>query len=236
MKYVFLDLDNTLTDRKATVSAYAEFFSEEFRDSLKDSVSNDYLTDTFIKLDKGGYETHDARSESIRDLKIWKNSQSAVELSLHWQNWVPNNSLPMSGLYECLSELLDMSFRLCLVSNGQSKNQRDKIKKLSLDQYFEKIVISEEVGFKKPDHRIFKFALSEMGCSAEDVFFIGDHPVNDYKGSSVLGFTGIWFEGAHTWPEGQDRPLSIRNLGELCPMVRNLTNKGMGRENRAPML
>jgi len=104
MKFIFFDLDNTLTDRKATIDAYAEYFLSEFRELLHDDISTDHLSSTFNELDKGGYETHDVRSAAIRDLNIW-------------HNWVPKNSLPMRGIYECLNELLDMGFKLCLVTN-----------------------------------------------------------------------------------------------------------------------
>lgn len=224
MKFIFFDLDNTLTDRKATIDAYAEYFLSEFRELLHDDISTDHLSSTFNELDKGGYETHDVRSAAIRDLNIWRNSKTSAELSEHWHNWVPKNSLPMRGIYECLNELLDMGFKLCLVTNGQSKSQRDKIKRLSLDRYFDKVIISEEVGLKKPNKGIFEYALNEMGCSAEGAFFIGDHPVNDILASTKIGFTAIWFEGAHPWPEDQEKPLRFRDLGELCTILRNLTN------------
>lgn len=128
----------------------------------------------------------------------------------------------MAGLYQCLNELVEMGCKLCLVSNGQSKNQRDKIKKLCLEKYIEKIVISGEVGFKKPDIRIFQSALTEMQCNADEAFFVGDHPLNDYVGSIKAGLVGIWLEGAHHWPDGFPKPVSISNLNELCPLIRNL--------------
>jgi putative hydrolase of the HAD superfamily len=180
----------------------------------------------FNELDKGGYQTHEIRSEAIRDLNIWHSPKTIEELSTHWQSWVPNNSVPMKSMEECLACLIEMGFRLCLVSNGQSKKQRDKVNKLSLGQYLEAIVISEEVGFKKPDARIFEYALNVMDCKVEESFFVGDHPENDYLGSTSLGFTGIWLEGSHAWPEDLLRPLSVKNLNELCAKVRNLTNKG----------
>lgn len=233
MKYIFFDLDNTLTDRKATVSAYAEYFFAEYCDLLNPDVSIEYLKETFNHQDKGGYETHEVRSQIINESEIWKDAVSADELSKHWQSWVPNNSLPMDGLYQCLFELLELEFKLCLVTNGQSKNQRDKIKKLSLEKYFKKNIISEEVGFRKPDIRIFHKALCVMGCNAEEAFFVGDHPLNDYMGSLNAGLVGIWLEGAHQWPDDYPKPVSIKALNELCPLIQKFTIKGKGCENNA---
>ena len=223
MTCIFFDLDNTLTDRRATVTAYAAHFWSEFRDALLEDVTADFLAATFNRLDCGGYETHAGRSAAIRNLNIWRHPQAASELSAHWQGWVPSHSMPMNGMDKCLSELLSMVFRLCLVTNGKSKNQRDKVKNLSLEKYFEKVVISEEVGSKKPQAAIFEFALRDMGCSATEAFFIGDHPVNDYLGSTQLGITGIWFAGAHPWPENYDVPISIQHLDELSSLLGKLT-------------
>lgn len=220
MQYAFFGLDNTLTDRAATVAAYARFLASDYKDYLKDDISIESLAYAFKELDKGGYESHEARSNAICSLGIWRQAMDPTELSNHWQEWIPNNSLPMAGLYDCLNDFVDMGFQLCMVANGQAKNQRDKVDKLKLNPYFEEIVISEEVGFKKPDIRIFEYALAKMGVQAEDAFFVGDHPINDYLGSKEAGFTSIWFEGFHSWPRHMDPPLSIKSLNELSTLIK----------------
>lgn len=226
MKYVFLDLDNTLTDRRATVNAYAEEFKVRFQQQLKSNIDVDDLALLFNKYDRGGYETHESRSNSIAELDIWIEPADVQDLSSHWQDWVPNNSLPMYGLYECLDALTNVDIKLCLVTNGKSRNQRDKIKKLGLEKYFDEIVISEEVGFKKPAVEIFNIALAKMGCVSGDALFLGDHPFNDYLASKNLGFLAVWFSGPQEWPV--DLPLpdySIGSLLDLPVLVTTLINR-----------
>lgn len=86
MRYVCLDLDNTLTDRKATVSAYAEYFIADYHASLDPDVSIEHVKEIFNNLDNGGYESHEKRSKLISELEIWKKAEPAENLSRHWQN------------------------------------------------------------------------------------------------------------------------------------------------------
>ena len=226
MKYIFLDLDNTLTDRYATIVAYAEAFKVNFQNNLKFSINSEELGSWFNEYDRGGYETHEIRSKRISELDIWVERVDPSELSLHWQIWVPNNSVPMKGLYECLEALKALGLKLCLVTNGQSRNQRDKIQKLGLEKYFNEIIISEEVGFKKPDHEIFNIALAKMGCVSCESLFLGDHPLNDYTASKSLGFLPVWFGKLQEWPINLPRPKHfIESLLELPVLITNLTSR-----------
>jgi putative hydrolase of the HAD superfamily len=59
-------------------------------------------------------------------------------------------------------------------------------------------MISEAVGVKKPDARIFAQALAAVGCRASQAWFVGDHPVNDVLGAAAVGLRPIWLTGVHT--------------------------------------
>ncbi|MGH2490854.1 MAG: HAD family hydrolase, partial [Candidatus Limnocylindria bacterium] len=53
-----------------------------------------------------------------------------------------------------------------LVTNGAPDIQREKLGRTTLARYFSAIVISAEVGFGKPDPRIFQIALDAIGATA----------------------------------------------------------------------
>ena len=50
------------------------------------------------------------------------------------------------------------------------------------------IVVSEEFGAKKPDPRIFHYALAKLAVEPEDAWFIGDHPDFDIAAAELGGF------------------------------------------------
>ena len=68
-----------------------------------------------------------------------------------------------------------------VVTNGSLQAQSEKIGILQLADMIDALVISETVGYKKPDPRIFIAALAELGLKNSETMFVGDHPT---KGSS----------------------------------------------------
>ncbi len=56
---------------------------------------------------------------------------------------------------------------------------------------FDAITYSEEVGYKKPDARIFEVALGRMSVSAEQAVHVGDRLREDVQGAQAYGLRAI---------------------------------------------
>jgi len=126
----------------------------------------------------------------------------------------------VDGLKETLAALHTQGIRLGVVTNGAVQRQQPKIEVLQIRPYLSTIVISEAMQVKKPDPRIFARALAEVGCSASQTWFVGDHPVNDVLGAAAVGLRPIWLTGVHPWPtEHPEPPWQIGALIELVAMV-----------------
>jgi putative hydrolase of the HAD superfamily len=82
-------------------------------------------------------------------------------------------------------------FRLGVVSNGSGATQRAKLRALALEPLFDPIVISEEVGVRKPDARIFGLAVAGWKVPLENVLFVGDDPVSDIEGAKAAGLRAL---------------------------------------------
>lgn len=109
-----------------------------------------------------------------------------------------------------------------IVTNGASASQSGKLDTLGIRRYMGTIVMSEEVGLRKPDPRIFQLALDNLGIEPSAACYVGDHPANDVLGASDAGLTAVWLKGTHDWPEGCDEPrFQIDALSELVPLVCN---------------
>ena len=96
------------------------------------------------------------------------------------------------GTIETLEQLQAKGVVLGLVTNGDSQGQRSKIKKFDLSKFFECIFIEEEVGFGKPDKRIYLHALEALGLSTDEIWFVGDNLEWDVKAPQSLGIWSIW--------------------------------------------
>lgn len=119
---------------------------------------------------------------------------------------------------EILFYLKEKQYRLSVVSNfDHAPTARGLLGKFGIAHFFEDIVISEEVGWRKPHRKIFEFALSELGENASDTIFIGDNPEADIMGSSDCGIDSVWVKRKEqsTWTEPKFIIKDLRDLKEI---------------------
>ena len=108
---------------------------------------------------------------------------------------------------------------LALVTNGDALQQRDKIERHDLERYFGAIVIEGEFGCGKPQERVYREALRQLGVGTDGVWMVGDNLEWDVLAPQRLGLTGVWLdrEGGGLPPaHAEARPHRIiRSLAEL---------------------
>ncbi len=56
------------------------------------------------------------------------------------------------------------------------------------------IVVSSEVGWRKPAGEFFHALGQEVGAAPEKIVFVGDDPVNDYGGARAAGLSAVLFD------------------------------------------
>jgi putative hydrolase of the HAD superfamily len=78
---------------------------------------------------------------------------------------------------------------------------RADIERAGLTGLLDTIVISSEVGLRKPDPGIFRLALDQLGVEPHDAMFVGDRLETDVQGAANLGMTtvqALWFNADDT--------------------------------------
>ena len=83
---------------------------------------------------------------------------------------------------------------LGLVTNGDARQQRDKIERHRLGPFFDVVVIEGEFGAGKPDEVVYRHALDALRAAPGDAVMIGDHLEYDVHGSQQVGIRGIWLD------------------------------------------
>jgi putative hydrolase of the HAD superfamily len=81
---------------------------------------------------------------------------------------------------------------LALITNGGAKSQNAKIDRFQLRPYFEQVFVEGEVGFGKPDPRVYQLALDTMQVSPQEVWMIGDNLEWEVGAPQKLGIYSIW--------------------------------------------
>ena len=111
---------------------------------------------------------------------------------------------------------------LYLLSNAQACFTRPELRALGLESRFDGIVISSEVGVKKPDPRILRTLLDRCGLAAEDCLMIGNEQRCDVAVAHALNMDAFW--------------IRTESSGEYDPALRAELELRDGDFTKIPML
>lgn len=83
------------------------------------------------------------------------------------------------------------------------------------------VVVSSEVGWRKPGALFFDALVAACGCRAGEVLMVGDDPVNDVQGAIEAGLQAVWLDRERKPTDeggglpGTGRPSTIGTLSQL---------------------
>ncbi|KAF3431447.1 hypothetical protein FNV43_RR26178 [Rhamnella rubrinervis] len=97
------------------------------------------------------------------------------------------------GAYETIIHLKDAGVKLAVVSNFDTR-LRKLLKDLHVLDLFDAVIVSSEVGYEKPDAKIFKAALDQINEEAGRAIHVGDDKKADKVGSNAIGID-CWLWG-----------------------------------------
>jgi len=98
------------------------------------------------------------------------NQEYAYEIADNYSKKRLENLELFPKALETLAQLNKNKIRLALITNGDPYAQRYKIRKFSLEKYFELILIEGELGYGKPDKQIYQHALISLDLMPKDVW------------------------------------------------------------------
>jgi|SRR5579883_1047964 len=228
-KAIFLDLDDTILDDSGPVDAC---WREACRLGAAECGVSDQILYQAIK-DASRWFWSDPERHRVGRLDLQVARTKVVRLALE-QLGISNEQLAAqigAAYHDRREERLEIfpeaaealqwfrteGCRLALLTNGNAVPQRRKIDKFGLDRFFDSILIEGEVGFGKPDQRIYELALERMNVEPPDVWMAGDNLEWDVVQPQKLGIFGIWIN-----PSGNDSRLGnarpdriVRSLADL---------------------
>ncbi len=105
----------------------------------------------------------------------------------------PRQKVVLPGTHEILSYLKEKGYRLYLLTNGFREVQEIKIEVNALRQYFERMITSDEIGYQKPNRKIFEYALKTVNAKKKESLMIGDDIHTDITGAKKFGMDNVYF-------------------------------------------
>lgn len=224
-QHIFFDLDNTLWDfDKSSMLAFEKVFelfdlidygipsAKEFHKTY--FIYNNLLWEEYRR---GTIDKEFLKNERFRlpleDYGIY-DENLAHDLGERYTDFAARMVALVPNTMEILSYLKEKNYNIHLITNGFLEVQNIKMQASGLDKMIDETFVSEVVGFKKPDHRIFYHAMEKVGGTIENCVMIGDDLSVDIIPAKEIGMTHIYFNRKnHTHNEKLD--YEIKDLLEI---------------------
>ena len=208
---VLLDLDNTLSDRELTFQRWAREFC-----AARQLPAG--TADWIITRDEDGYADRLVVFRAIRE--HCGLTDSAGELVSGYRKRALDFVVPTKGAIETLVTLRDVGHKTVILTNGGSAMQHAKMDALGLRSIVDAVVVSGDLGFGKPDPRVFHVAADAVGAPIVGAWMVGDSPANDITGAARVGMWTAWMSRGRTWKDTGVAPtIALDTLRDLVPRM-----------------
>lgn len=227
-KHLFFDLDHTLWDYDVNAAAALTDLHEKYDLHRKSGFTAAQLITNFFKVNYALWDDFNIGAidkEDIRKFRFPKiydalgvsHDHIPLNIELEYVDLCPTKKATFPMAHEVLS-FLKGKFAIHVITNGFKEIQTRKIASASLSSFFTEIITSESAGYRKPDPRVFDFALAKAGASKQESIMIGDNLATDISGAKNAGMDQVYFN-----PDGksheEDVTYEIQSLGQLMELL-----------------
>jgi putative hydrolase of the HAD superfamily len=223
IKAALFDLDETLLDRKSSAEKFLRLqYREVVIAQFGYAVSEVEYVAMYFRLEREGLlKKADLYSRMVTSLGL---PEDAAQLLFdHFQRFYPEMACPMEGAHEALQSLRADGLAVGIISNGEAVVQKRKIQVAGFSELANVVLISGEIGIRKPDQRIFELAATKLGLNPVECIFIGDNPIADVLGATKAGMAAVYFGTLESWPSKLSRPTYCSNsLLEVSRLIKKL--------------
>ena len=200
-KHIFFDLDHTLWDFEKNSAATFELLFDKFNISLDLSQFLEVYVTANMKYWKlyrqGKIAKEELRYRRLSDVFNRCNYRVSDRMIGEMADGYIEYLSSFTHVFDYTKELLDYlveRYPLHILTNGFAEIQSKKLKGAGLEGYFQTVVNAEDVGFKKPDPKIFAFALDKAKATASESLMIGDDLEADILGAKNCGLDALHFD------------------------------------------
>ena len=226
LKAILFDLDHTLFDRHATLTALVPEFRRAFQvnPALSDAevariwctADDHWVYDgwsyIFAYLCENGVFTEPPEYADYRSFVFRAFAGTAV---------------PFDYVLPMLKDFKKQGCTVGLITNGRHELQYAKLKQTGLLYVFDEILVSGDYGVEKPDRELFLIACEKLGITPDEAVYVGDNRKNDIDGAKGAGMRAVWLCGTNDTQTGRYEPdATIRDLRELPEAIAALRRQG----------
>ena len=197
-KWIFFDIGSTLVDE-------TEAYNHRIRDAIAGTeITAEQLNEKLIYFAKQNLK---GDLEAIKFFGLTKTP------------WHKEDEFLYPDAEKVLQYLWGKGYKIGVIAN-QSLGTAERLEKWGLSRYIDVVAASAELGVAKPDERIFRHALEQAECAAENAVMVGDRLDNDIYPAKKLGMKTVWVKqgfAVYQTPDSEEYEADwiVDSLGEL---------------------
>lgn len=199
---LFFDIDDTLYNQIIPFQrAYEDVCGDRFPDLDIEAlfVRNRFRSDEVFQMVRRG-ELDEKEMYAYRICRAFEDCGGKLDtdsaMAFQHAYSIHQNEIALSDVVKAMLDALsEKNVPLGIISNGPTEHQMHKVERLGLEKWFprKRIFISGEVGYAKPEKKLFSLIEERLGLSRGDCAFFGDSFAFDVTGAKNAGWTSVWF-------------------------------------------
>ena len=144
-------------------------------------------------LDMFNEDSKNVFNRVLDKLNIQYDKENIKELINYYRGHIPEIKLYDDAKY-IIEALYKKGIKLGIITDGYTVTQRNKLKVLDIEKYFEYIVVTDELGreFWKPHQKPYEIIKEKLGIEYENMVYVGDNVSKDFITANKLGMNTIF--------------------------------------------
>ncbi|WP_430615178.1 YjjG family noncanonical pyrimidine nucleotidase [Flavobacterium sp. JP2137] len=221
---IFFDLDHTLWDfeRNSALAFEAVLSAHKLPFKIADFLQH------YVGINEAYWERYSLNqitqselrfgrlNDTFKALSFVSSADVVAQIADDYIERLPQFNHLYDGAISLL-EYLQPKYHLHVITNGFHVVQQQKIKNANLDSFFKTVTNSEMAGVKKPDSKIFMYALNEAKTVAQQSVMIGDNLIADIDGAQKAGIDTIYFN-EHRYDQRPEL-LQVHTLSQIKELL-----------------
>ena len=218
IKAVIFDLDDTLISEK-------EYIRSGFK-VVSDKISSDFNLNSkhVYEIIYSEFEVNPKNvfNRTLDKLEIEYETEYIKELINTYRNHIPNIKLYDDAEY-IIKDLYNKGIKLGIITDGYAVTQRNKLRVLDIEKYFEHIIITDDLGreYWKPHKKSYEIMKELLNLEYENIVYIGDNKSKDFVTANKLGMQTIYInrkDSIYSRIQIDDQYLAKLEVASLCDL------------------
>lgn len=227
-RHLFFDLDHTLWDFETnSQEALLDLYSRHQLAERLNAPVHEFLAAYYRINDAlwAQYRKGEVSKEALRHLRFQRafhsfgplEEETIVQFEAEYMDLAPRKTALMPGTLELLTALKP-HYSMHIITNGFAETQSIKLAGSGLDNFFDQVICSDQLGVNKPEAKIFVHAMKSAGAQRKESLMIGDNLQVDVLGARNAGMDQVYYnpqKEAHD----QKPSMEVADLRELIPLL-----------------